>query len=35
MGTPWEIFGATEAEWRDWRWQQRHALRTAEELRRL
>ena len=27
--------GATEAEWRDWRWQQRHALRTVDELARL
>lgn len=28
-------FGATPAEWRDWRWQQRHALTTAEEVARL
>ena len=27
--------GATEAEWRDWRWQQRHALTSAEDLERL
>ncbi len=27
--------GVAEAEWRDWRWQHRHALRTAEELGRL
>ena len=25
----------TEAEWRDWRWQQRHALCTAEALGRV
>jgi lysine 2,3-aminomutase len=24
--------GVSEAEWRDWRWQHRHALRTAEGL---
>ena len=28
-------FGATDAEWRDWRWQQRHALRTADDLARV
>jgi lysine 2,3-aminomutase len=28
-------FGASEAEWRDWRWQQRNALSTAEELARV
>ena len=27
-------FGATEAEWADWRWQLRHALTGAEELSR-
>ena len=27
--------GVSEAEWRDWRWQHRHALRTAEELSRV
>ena len=27
--------GASEGDWRDWRWQQRHALRTAGELGRL
>ena len=27
--------GVSEAEWRDWRWQQRHALRTPEALARL
>jgi lysine 2,3-aminomutase len=26
---------ASEAEWRDWRWQQRNALRTAEQLARV
>src|SRR6266540_2754193 len=24
--------GVSEAEWRDWRWQHRHALRTPEAL---
>jgi len=27
--------GVSEAEWRDWRWQQRSALRTAEDLARV
>jgi lysine 2,3-aminomutase len=27
-------FGASEAEWRDWRWQLRHALADAEALSR-
>ncbi|HTP27834.1 MAG TPA: KamA family radical SAM protein [Anaeromyxobacteraceae bacterium] len=27
--------GATEAEWNDWRWQLRHALRTPEALSRI
>jgi lysine 2,3-aminomutase len=27
--------GATEAEWRDWRWQQRNALTSADDLARL
>ncbi len=26
---------ATDAEWRDWRWQQRHAVRSLEQLERL
>ncbi|HET9596529.1 MAG TPA: KamA family radical SAM protein [Anaeromyxobacteraceae bacterium] len=26
--------GPSEPEWRDWRWQQRHALRTADDLAR-
>jgi lysine 2,3-aminomutase len=31
-----ELFpGVSEAEWRDWRWQQRHALRSADDLRRV
>ena len=30
----WERFGATEEQWRDWRWQQRNTLTTAEELGR-
>jgi len=32
---PWLRFGATEALWRDWAWQQRHAIRTAEQLVRF
>jgi len=34
---PWQdLFpGVSEAEWRDWRWQHRHALRTAGELSRV
>jgi lysine 2,3-aminomutase len=27
--------GASDEEWRDWRWQQRHALRTAADLARI
>ncbi|MBI5069695.1 MAG: KamA family radical SAM protein [Deltaproteobacteria bacterium] len=27
--------GVAEADWRDWRWQQRHALRSAEALSRV
>jgi lysine 2,3-aminomutase len=30
-----DTFGASEADWRDWRWQQRSALTTAAELARL
>ena len=31
-----ELFpGVTEAEWGDWRWQHRHALRTAHDLGRI
>lgn len=26
---PWLRFGATRAQWRDWRWQQRHAVGAA------
>lgn len=29
---PWERFGATEEQWRDWRWQQRHAITSVEQL---
>jgi lysine 2,3-aminomutase len=34
---PWrDLFpSATLADWRDWRWQERHALRTAGELGRV
>ncbi len=32
---PERFAGIPDAEWRDWRWQQRHALRTAEELGRV
>jgi lysine 2,3-aminomutase len=35
MAAPRErVPGATEPEWRDWRWQQRHALRTPDDLGR-
>jgi lysine 2,3-aminomutase len=27
--------GVSEADWRDWRWQHRNALRTAEEIGRI
>jgi lysine 2,3-aminomutase len=27
--------GASEEQWRDWRWQMRHAIRTPEQLARL
>src|SRR5690606_4810875 len=29
---PWDRFGASPAEWQDWRWQQRHALRSEAQL---
>jgi lysine 2,3-aminomutase len=34
---PWQerFPSVSEAQWRDWRWQHRHALRTADELARL
>jgi lysine 2,3-aminomutase len=34
---PWQerFPGVSEAEWRDWRWQHRAALRTEEDLARL
>ncbi len=35
METPAARFGAREHEWRDWRWQLRHALATEAELERL
>jgi lysine 2,3-aminomutase len=35
MAMPRErVPGATGPEWRDWRWQQRHALRTPDDLAR-
>src|SRR6266511_1462667 len=34
MGTRAARFGASEAEWRDWRWQHRQAIPTAAELDR-
>src|SRR5512138_191898 len=34
MATPRD-FGATDAQWRDWRWQQRNALATADALARV
>ena len=27
--------GVSDADWGDWRWQQRHMLRTATDLERL
>src|SRR5512143_3327488 len=35
MASPHGTFGATEAQWRDWRWQQRNALATADDLARV
>jgi lysine 2,3-aminomutase len=35
MDTPAARFGASEAEWGDWRWQLRHALAGADALSRL
>jgi lysine 2,3-aminomutase len=35
MANPWDTFGASEADWRDWRWQQRNALSTEEDLARV
>jgi lysine 2,3-aminomutase len=35
MDPPAARFGASEAEWRDWRWQLRSALTSAEALARL
>ncbi len=34
---PWQerFPGVSGADWRDWRWQHRHALTTAEEIARL
>ncbi|MDR0966233.1 MAG: KamA family radical SAM protein [Myxococcales bacterium] len=32
---PWRAFDATEAEWCDWRWQQRHAIDTIDEVERF
>src|SRR5512143_2506704 len=34
MASPGKL-GATEAQWRDWRWQLRSALATAEDLARV
>jgi lysine 2,3-aminomutase len=31
---PHLAFGATPEQWRDWRWQQRHSIRTREQLER-
>jgi lysine 2,3-aminomutase len=33
-GAPFERFGATQEDWLDWRWQQRHTVNTVEELAR-
>lgn len=35
LGKPPPWAGATAAEWRDWRWQLRHRLRSPAALRRL
>jgi lysine 2,3-aminomutase len=35
MRPPRRIPPATDAEWRDWRWQQRNVLTTAEDLARV
>ncbi len=35
MGTGAALFGATDAQWRDWRWQLRNALTTEAELARI
>jgi lysine 2,3-aminomutase len=35
MANPWDTFGASEADWRDWRWQQRSMLRGAADLEPL
>jgi lysine 2,3-aminomutase len=35
MHPPAARFGASEADWRDWRWQLRNALTDADELARL
>lgn len=32
---PWARFGATEREWNDWRWQQRHVVRSIEDIARF
>ncbi|HEY3445049.1 MAG TPA: KamA family radical SAM protein [Myxococcales bacterium] len=33
--SPWKRFGATAAEWRDWRWQQRHAVGPEDLAKHL
>jgi lysine 2,3-aminomutase len=35
LPVPKRFSGVSAEEWGDWRWQQRHALRTAEEVERL
>lgn len=32
---PWRAFGASEAEWGDWRWQQKNAIDTLEKVERF
>lgn len=32
---PWQRWGCTEAEWRDWHWQVRNRIQTVEELDKI
>lgn len=34
MDAPWKAFDATPEQWRDWKWQQRHTIRTLGALER-
>lgn len=35
MQKPWLVWGCTEAEWCDWRWQVRNRIQTVEDLNRI